>query len=137
MDYLQKNGYEIRTEYGCSIIPINPLTKNPLPYDVEVVDCNLIIEVHGRQHYEEQGETSKWLHGLTSAEYLTKRKEYDEFKKSYALAEGFFYLEIPYWAEEEDEFTILIDKKIAEIKTYNMRTTTERESVATNNDVTV
>lgn len=123
--YLNQCQYDINTEYSCSIIPINPTTKYPLPYDVEVSDYKLIIEIHGKQHYEQFGETSKWLHGMTSAEYLAKRKKYDEFKKSFAVANGFFYLEIPYWSEDNDMYKILIDKKIDEIKTYNMPTTTE------------
>lgn len=116
IDYLQKNKYNINTEYSCSIVPVNPVTKYPLPYDVEVKDYKLIIEIHGRQHYELAGQTSKWLHGMTSAEYLAKRKKYDEFKKSFALANGFFYLEIPYWSENNNEYEILINNKLKEIK---------------------
>lgn len=125
INYLQYNQYCINTEYSCSIMPINPVTKYPLPFDVEVIDYKLIIEINGRQHYELCGKTSKWLHGMTSIEYLTKRKKYDDFKKSFALANGFFYLEIPYWAENNDEYKKLIDTKINEIKTYNIPTTTE------------
>lgn len=125
VDYLKKNKYKINTEHSCSIMPINPVTKYPLPYDIEVIDYKLIIEVHGRQHYEELGNNSKWLHGLTSAEYLAKRKKYDEFKKSFALANGFFYLEIPYWAERNDDYIKLITNKLNEIKAYNIPTTTD------------
>ena len=123
--YLQKNGYNINTEYDCSILPINPITKYPLPYDVEVVEHKLIIEVHGKQHYEECGKSSKWLHGMTSIEYLAKRKKYDDFKKSFAIANGFFYLEIPYWAEGNEVYIELIENKLKELKTYNTPTTTE------------
>lgn len=125
IDYLRSKEYSINTEHSCTILPINPVTKYPLPYDIEVVDYRLIIEVNGRQHYVTMGEKSKWLHGMTSAEYLTKRKKYDDFKKTFAISEGFFYLEIPYWSEKNDEYKTLIDSKINEIKTYNMPTTTD------------
>lgn len=125
INYLSSNNYSINTEHDCSIIPINPVTKYPLPFDIEVIDYRLIIEVHGRQHYKEMGEKSKWLEGMTSIEYLTKRKKYDEIKKSFALANGFFYLEIPYYTEKNDDYKILIDNKLKEIKTYNMPTTTD------------
>lgn len=125
--YLKENNYSINTEHDCSIEPINPVTHYPLPYDVEIIDLKLIVEVNGRQHYSEMGESSKWLKGLSSAEYLSKRKKYDEIKKSFAIANGFFYLEIPYWSEKNDQYKILIDEKIKEIKAYNTRTTTEKK----------
>lgn len=125
INYLNELQYSLQTEYSCSLIPINPVTKYPLPYDIEVAELKLIVEVHGRQHYEISGETSRWLHGMTSAEYLAKRKKYDDFKKSFALANGFFYLEVPYWAEDEDEYKTLIDAKIDEIQhtTHQQRLT--------------
>lgn len=125
IDYLKKMNYEINTEHNCSIIPINPVTKLPLPFDVEVKKHKLIIEIHGKQHYELIGENSKWLHGLSSAEYLAKRKKYDEFKKSFALSNGYFYLEIPYWSEKDDQYKILINEKIKEIDTHIIRATTD------------
>ena len=70
IDYLGSLSLEINKEHDCSIIPINPVTKYPLPYDMEVIDLKLIIEVNGRQHYKELGKNSEWLHGLSSAEYL-------------------------------------------------------------------
>ena len=125
LGYLKELKRPFNTEYDCSITPINPVTKYPLPYDIEDINGKLIIEVHGRQHYDKCGDNSKWLHGLTSIEYLAKRKKYDEFKKSFALANGFFYLEIPYWSEKNDEYKILIDTKLKEIQ--NTPTTTENE----------
>jgi len=43
-------GYKTLHEEQCTIIPINPETRFPLPFDNEVVDLRLIIEVHGGQH---------------------------------------------------------------------------------------
>lgn len=114
---------EFNLEYDCSLLPINPLTKNPLPFDIEIVNHKIICEVHGKQHYEQIGHNSKWLHGLSSAEYLAKRQKYDKFKKDFALSNGYYYLEIPYWTEKNDEYKKVIDEKIKEV--INMRTTTE------------
>lgn len=125
LDYLRSKEYSINTEYSCSILPINPLTKYPLPYDIELVNYNLIIEVHGKQHYSSIGENSKWLNGLTSAEYLAKRKNYDIFKKDFALKNNFHFLEIPYWTEQKEEYKILIDKKIEEVIKSSTPTTTD------------
>lgn len=117
IDYLQKLNYEIKLEHDCSIVPINPLTKYPLPFDIEIVDYKLLIEVNGKQHYKPIGSGSKWLKGLTSAEYLAKRQQYDNYKKSFAIANGFFYLEIPYWAERNEQYKDLITHKIKELHT--------------------
>ena len=115
IDYLLQQNLKIKTEYDCSIIPINPLTKYPLPFDIEVCDYNLVIEINGKQHYNQIGNNSLWLHGLSSVEYLAKRKQYDEYKKSFALSNGFFYLEIPYWTEKNEQYKKIIDEKIKEI----------------------
>lgn len=124
VNYLLSIDCKLKYEHDCTITPINPVTKYPLPYDIEVENYKLIIEVNGKQHYKELGKTSKWLHGMSSVEYLAKRKKYDEYKKSFALSNGFFYLEIPYWSEKDEQYKVLINEKIKEIS-HNMRTTTE------------
>lgn len=130
IDYLLKNNFNINREHGCTIIPINPITKYPLPFDVEIPDIKLIIEIHGKQHYIEMGESSKWLNGMSSMEYLAKRKKYDEYKKSFAIAKGFYYLEIPYWTEHDNSYIKLINEKIKEINNiqYTNNDCSERAS---------
>lgn len=121
--YLKDIGYSLNIEHSCSIRPINPKTHYPLPYDIEVKELHLIIEINGRQHYEEVGSTSKWLDGKTTKEYLHNRKLLDRYKRIYAKTNGFFYLEIPYWCDDNEEsWKLLINEKIKEI---NEGTTTE------------
>lgn len=125
IEYLNENNYSINTEHDCSIIPINPITNYPLPYDIEVIDYKLIIEVNGKQHYSLIGGKSKWLKNMTPEEYLKRRKERDEYKKAFAIANGFFYLEIPYWTEKDENYKTLIQNKLNKINIYNTPTTTD------------
>ena len=114
-NYLNSTQYSINREHNCTLVPKNPKTKMLLPYDNEVVELKLIIEIHGRQHYEEVGKTSKWLNGLTPKEYLYQRKLKDRYKRIYAIQNGYNYLEIPYWEIKNDNWKNIIDNKINEI----------------------
>ena len=115
--YLKELGYEVKTEYKCSLLIKNPKTNYPLPYDNEVVLENgkhLIIEVHGSQHYYIQNkfiQTNK-----TPEEYLHQRKLYDRYKRIKCIQAGYEYLELPYTAfDEKETYRNLIDNKIKEI----------------------
>ena len=115
--YLKELGYEVKTEYKCSLLIKNPKTNYPLPYDNEVVLENgkhLIIEVHGSQHYYIQNkfmQTNK-----TPEEYLHQRKLYDRYKRIKCIQVGYEYLEIPYTAfDKKETYKNLIDNKIKEI----------------------
>lgn len=109
--------YELKHEKECTLYPKNPKTKNNLPYDNEIVDLMLIIEVHGKQHYKLNG--FHRLHakrtGMTPQEQFEYEQWKDQYKKEYALSHGYEYLEIPYTAEANDKYKQLIDDKIAEI----------------------
>ena len=108
--YLKRIGYRIYTEYQCTIKPINPETKQPLPFDNEIVLENgkhLIIEVHGEQHYKIDGLYIK------TKEELEYQQRKDRYKKEKCLELGYEYLEIPYTAfNKEETYKILIDDKI-------------------------
>ena len=41
----------------------------------------------------------------------------DEYKKQYALSQGYHYLEIPYWTEHDGSYQQLIDDTIHKILT--------------------
>ena len=107
-------------EYNCTITCINPKTKYILPYDNEIKELKLIIEVHGEQHYKiVSWHKSKAKHNNTSPEQeLHKRKLYDRYKRIFAKSKinNYRYLEIPYYTDDKDEtWKKLIDDKINEI----------------------
>lgn len=118
--YLEELGYEVKTEHNCSLIPKNPKTKCPLPFDNEIVLENgkhLIIEVHGVQHYKLQTKNSKYLKkGQTPEEFLHQRKLYDRYKRIKCIQAGYYYLEIPHKVfDKKETYKNLIDNKIKEI----------------------
>lgn len=113
-------GYSLKHEYDCSIAPLSPTMYNNirLPYDNEVVELRLIIEVHGSQHYKKcswHTLTAK-RNGTTEEEELKKQQERDEYKMNYAIQHGFYYLVVPYYEEENDMYKQTILNKINEIR---------------------
>lgn len=112
-----KYGYVMLHEGYCNIIPTNPKTGCYLPFDNELVELKLIIEVHGQQHYEITGFTKLTAghYGTTEQEELEYQKWKDNYKRQYALDNGYVYLEIPYWTENDESYKTLIDNKIKEI----------------------
>ena len=118
LEYLKSNyPYSILHEYDCTILPVNPLTNRKLPFDNEIVDLKLIIEVHGQQHYDITGFTylSAKYHNSSVQEELEYQKWKDEYKKEYALNKGYSYLELPYWTFNDNTYKTLIDNKIIEL----------------------
>lgn len=122
--YLESLNYILLHEYNCSLVPHNPKIKSKLgrmPYDNEVVNLKLIIEVHGEQHYNITN-----YHNLqakrnnTTAEYeLHYQRLKDRYKKYIAFINGYHYLEIPYWSIKNDLYKTLINNKLSEIKEIN------------------
>lgn len=107
--YLESLGYEILHENKCTLKCINPKTKYILPYDNEITELKLIIEVNGSQHYQETG----W--DKISNRFF-QRRIYDRYKRLYAKSQGYEYLEIPYWTDNEnEEWKWLINNKINKI----------------------
>lgn len=121
--YVEHNyGYDILHEYACMIRAINPKTNYVLPYDNEVFISNtnrLIIEVHGIQHYEINSyiKLTAKKHDITPEEELAELQWRDEYKKQYALSQGYHYLAIPYWTEQDESYKTLIYEKIQSILT--------------------
>ena len=119
--YLEELGYNTIHEHDCTIRPINPKTKMPMPYDNEIVlegEKHLIIEVHGGQHYDYRFYKIK----ATTEEEANKLFRYqqvkDRYKKAYAEHYGYYYLELPYWAfrgKNKNLYKQMIDDKIEEI----------------------
>ena len=111
----------VNHEYNCELKCINSNNGYILPYDNEVLSNNfkLIIEVHGKQHYECNGLIKLAAKQMNTSmlETFQYQQWRDEYKKQYALSQGYHYLEIPYWTEHNDEYKTLIDNAIHKILT--------------------
>lgn len=116
----KKYRYIIKHEKDCSIYPRNPKTNYPMPYDNEVIlfdNKRLIIEVHGQQHYKinifvEKSAKEKGISPQEEFEYIQWK---DAYKKQYAIDNGYFYLELPYWTFPDESYKKIIDEKIQQI----------------------
>lgn len=118
--YLEFLKYIVLHEHNCTIIPKNPKSKanNTLPFDNEIKELKLIIEVNGIQHYEVNGfHILGAKHNNTTPEYeLHYQQLKDRYKRMYAKSKGYNYLEIPYWTDDENEtWRKLINNKILKI----------------------
>ena len=115
--YLKELGYEVKTEYKCSLVPINPKTSRPLPFDNEIVlenEKHLIIEVHGSQHYDYHFfMVRKKITKEEAEKELHYQKVKDRYKRIKCIQAGYYYLEIPYTAfDKKETYKKLIDDKI-------------------------
>ena len=118
--YLEELSYEVKTEHNCTIRPVNPKTKQPLPFDNEIELKNgrhLIIEVHGEQHYDYRFfVTRKKMTKEEAEEYLHYQQVKDRYKRIKCIQAGYEYLEIPYTAfDNKETYKKLIDNKIKNI----------------------
>jgi hypothetical protein len=116
--YLAELNYQTLQEYKSNLKCVNPKTNYPLPYDNEVIELKLIIEVNGKHHYEIVNWnriTAKQKN--TTPEYqLHMQQVRDRYKRMWAKKQGYDFLEVPYWLEDNDEYKTLIDNKIKEIQ---------------------
>ena len=113
---------DVQHERQCSLIAVNPKNGYKLPYDndVTVNKCHLIVEVHGVQHYDVNNgwilKTAK-KYNISPEQTLSDLQWRDEYKKQYAISQGYHYLAIPYWTENDESYKTIIDQKIKEILT--------------------
>ncbi len=99
--------FTINNEYDCELECRNYKTKTLLPYDNEIISDKFkaIVETHGEQHYKIGG----WHVGEARRKNISSQEQFeyqqwkDEYKKQFALNNGYFYLAIPYWADDENE----------------------------------
>ena len=120
---INKYNYILLHEFNCTIKPINPITNHILPFDNEIKELKLIIEVHGEQHYKKKNLYNKLQarrRNISLDELFEERRNIDNFKKNYALNNGYCYLEIPYVTEKDGLYKKLIDDKINEILNKNL-----------------
>lgn len=122
-DYIrEKYNYELLNEHNCTLKCYNPQTGYRLLYDNELIinkNTHLIIECHGQQHYEICG----WSYTQANAdncspkEILQYQQWKDNYKKEFALNNGFYYCEIPYTDENDNLYKVTIDTAIHKILT--------------------
>ena len=96
--YLEGMGFHVLHEKNCKIVPINPRTGRRLFYDNEVQEIKLIIEVMGEQHSR-----PSFMHGKSeNANKVLEYQQYkDNFKKEFAIASGYDYLDIWYYDDDD------------------------------------
>lgn len=113
--------YYISHEYSCSIVARSTKTGRWLPYDNDVLvnsNTHLIIEVMGDQHYNVKSgliRRQSERRNILPENVLAEIQWRDEYKRQYALSQGYHYLAIPYWTEQDGSYKTLIDQKIQEI----------------------
>ncbi len=113
----------INHESNCSLFCINPITKSRLRYDNEVIGSKfkLIVEVNGMQHYEicKFHFTEAGRKNISLDEEFKYQQYKDEYKKQFALNDGYYYLAIPYWEDDKNEtWKIQLDKFFSNIYNY-------------------
>lgn len=109
VEFLKELGYKLNFENRCSIVPINPKTKYQMPYDIEINGYKIIIEVHGRQHYQ----YTPHLHYNDEKNFYAQRIR-DRYKRMYAKSKGYIFIEIPYSAEYKDKYKDILLEVLSE-----------------------
>jgi hypothetical protein len=114
-----KYDYKLNHETNCTIVPRSPRSNNKMPFDNEIPNLRLIIEVHGQQHYSSDAYRGIWGKNSfkTAEKQLKYRRVIDRYKRIIAKINGYDFLEIPFWAEKDDLYKQLIDEKITSILT--------------------
>lgn len=117
--YLESLGYTILHEYNCTIKPRNPKTNTIMPFDNEIKELKLIIEVHGKQHY--MSDFYDYRYSKEEGKYLLHQRQlYDRYKKIYAIQNDYEYLELNWKIfDKKDTYKQMIDDKIKEILNKN------------------
>ena len=118
IDYINELGYTCLTEHACSLRPKSPMTGHYMPYDIEVPELKLIIEVMGEQHYSFKSlfiKMSAAKNGVSDVQAFNRRILYDELKRRHAIDNGYTYLELPYNLENNDRYKETIASTVSNI----------------------
>ncbi len=81
----------------------NPLTGHQLPYDFELIDDKVIIEVQGNQHLD----FTAYFHGDEEAFEYQKWKDF--YKRRFAEKQGYVFIEIFYPMLESGEYITILE----------------------------
>lgn len=103
--YLEEKGVKFLTQFD-TIRCENPKTNFVLPYDFEIRDKKVIIEVQGEQH----NQYISYFHSSKDAFEYQKYK--DEVKKSFALSHGYKFVEIFYKDINNNNYKKILDEVI-------------------------
>lgn len=91
LEFLKDNNIKFKTQRD-TLKCINPETKRQLPYDFEISNKKIIIEVQGEQH-------RKFIPRFHITEdNFEYQKEKDKYKKEYAINNGYKFIEL--WYED-------------------------------------
>lgn len=91
-------GYRLYQEYPVSRIN-SSYVSNAHKFDWVILDLRVVIECHGKQHYEATDFSGKAEDGGLSA--FNDLRYRDRIKKQAALDAGYIYIEIPYTDEKK------------------------------------
>lgn len=103
--YLEDNKIPFVTQYN-TLKCVNPKTNNILPYDFEISNKKIIIEVQGKQHIEFTPHFHKTINDFYYQQYK------DKIKKDFALKNGYTFLEIFYNQFNDNEYKKILNKTI-------------------------
>ena len=104
-EYLKKQHIQYKTQYD-TFQCVNPKTKHIMPYDFELLDYRVIIEVQGEQHQE----YSSYFHGsIENFEYQLWK---DKYKKSFAEKKGYQVIYIDYLDIRNGRYRLIIENTL-------------------------
>ena len=104
-EWLQENKIDCITEY---IFPTEKNKRSARKYDIYLPNHNLIIEVHGLQHYEKSFYNKK-------GRSLKQQQEIDRKKRQHAERLGFNYMEVDY---RESKPELALERFLKEFNEY-------------------
>ena len=103
--FLYTNNIKFCTQYD-TLKCVNPATHRVLPYDFELLDYKVIIEVQGSQHYIIDDK-----YNTTNAK-LKYQIYKDNIKRSYAKSKGYKYIELDSDCINSGKFKRVINRAI-------------------------
>ena len=108
--YLEKNNIRFVTQYD-TLKCVNHETNHVLPYDFQLKNYKIIIEVQGDQHLK----FTEHFHGTEEAFKYQKYK--DKLKKDHAINNGYTFVEIFYNEFSDNTYITKIEDAIKSSKT--------------------
>lgn len=103
--YLKEHHVFHKTQFD-TIKCVNPITKHQLPYDFELPQHKIIIEVQGSQHVEHI------QHFHSTQEAFEYQQYKDRVKKEFATKAGYTYIEIFYKDIKNGKYKEIINNTI-------------------------